>query len=381
MRPFAAANLQQIFHYIFLNKGIKRFELSDRLALAPASVSKYVDHLLKARAIIELHTDRSRNVALSVDPQWKKALGIDIGSYKTRLLFVHADGSRETAAEFSTPADPEDAWPQIEPYIKGIDGVGIAPTAVVDPETRTIRLFANKRRWDGFCFSRWPFGKPVMLMSSGNASAFAEKTFGSLKPYRSAIHANFGMGIQAGILLDGKIMTGAGNAAGELGHVFASPDVGKCTCGNSGCLENVATLSMVHYHLQQMAKRGELRGALAELAGNDPMSINAPMVRKAYESNDPQVRIELAKVSAAAAAALSGLVNMFNPEAISLGGMLFGFFPELVDDIRSDLLQKVLQSNSRNFILLRAEHVEWGAAYGAGLSVIADSIGRFAEVQ
>ncbi|MBN8218519.1 MAG: ROK family protein [Spirochaetes bacterium] len=367
MRHFAFENFQTVRRLVFQKPGIRRFEISQGLHMAPASVSKYVDLLIKKEIVLETDTDRSRNVSLAMNPAWKTCLGVDVGAWKTRILRMDARGAFSLLEEIPTPEDPLLLAPALKRHERGVDGVGLAITAVIDPQKLRVELFANNRGWDGFALSALGLRSRLSLLSSGHAAATAEKSFGSLRDDRDAIHVNAGNGIQACVFIDGKAVAGANHAAGELGHVFASLEAGACSCGNVGCLENLATVPMLLGRLKKRMQAGELRGTLARLCENDAAKIDPARVNEAWEAGDPQVHAEILRTADAIASALSGLVNVLNPQAISLGGNLFAYFPRLTEAVRDSLLGKVLEPNARKLAIRLAAYPELGAAFGAAL--------------
>ncbi|MBI4978624.1 MAG: ROK family transcriptional regulator [Spirochaetes bacterium] len=377
MRNFARSNYLALLKEIFLNPGIMRYEMSERLDMSSATVTKYVEMMIRDGIIREADNHKGRKVALTLTKDWYAALGVDIGGYQTRIGMFYADGSFTKLDEVRTPGDPRELMPLIQKYERNADTVGIAVTAVVDAAEQRIFIFANQRTWDGFSFRTAGISKPVFLTTSGNAAAGYEKRFGTLKPYENCMHVMIGTGIQAGLFINNTLVEGANHAAGEFGHVFSTAEAGPCTCGKVGCLENIATISMVQRRLEKQMRDGNLRGTLAMLCGNDPSKMTIDILKRSIAENDPQVMADFKRVTEAIAAALSGIVNVLNPEAVSFGGRMIDVYPGLVNDLQQAVRLTVLESNSKHLTIAAGKEPLLAACIGAALIPMEHRINTF----
>ncbi|AEV29549.1 transcriptional regulator/sugar kinase [Sphaerochaeta pleomorpha str. Grapes] len=123
-----------------------------------------------------------------------------------------------------------------------IDCIGVSIPGLADPVTGV---------WLEAVFSKvknFPLGKllsdrykiEVFIENDANNCAYGEKLFGCAKLVNDFIWLTVSNGCGSGIFLNGKLFTGAGSNAGELGHIFVTNKKYKCPCGNFGCLESVA---------------------------------------------------------------------------------------------------------------------------------------------
>jgi len=377
MRNFALHNLRDVLRAVFYTPGITRSEISENLRISPATVTKYSEILLSRHIIREAENTKGRNVALFVNSAWHATLGVDIGGFLTRIGILKSSGEFAVLDEFPTPRAPGDIGRAIHAHAKDVDAVGIAVTAVVDPRARRIFIFPNMRTWDGFDFSVLDI-KGLSLTTSGNAAANHEKKFGALRGFHTCMHVNIGYGIQAGLFVNDAIVEGANHAAGEFGHVFSTADAGPCSCGNTGCLENVVTVPMIERHTRERLAAGEMRGTLSLLCGSDPAKLTLAILRQAYLQHDPQATAAVRQAAAAFGSALSGIVNVLNPQAICLGGRLIDIFPEIVEEIRSAAKLKALETNSRDLAVVKAASPLYAACAGAALGPMQEFIEGYA---
>lgn len=152
-----------------------------------------------------------------------------------------------------------------------------------------------------------------------HAAALAERHLGAGRRYKSFLYINVGTGIAAGLVADGRLIRGAANFAGEIGHMYVGDYAGSetCMCGGSGCLETVASGS----GMMQRAARllggypaSRLAGPIqaGRLVSDDIFGAAAfgdPLAVRLYED-----------FSGAMETGLVSLVHIFNPEAVIMGG-------------------------------------------------------------
>ena len=152
------------------------------------------------------------------------------------------------------------------------------------------------------------------LHHDAHLAALAEHRQGAAKGKHNLIYVTVSTGIGAGIILDGKLYSGAGGVAGEVGHIVVQPGGPLCSCGNYGCVEAVASGTAI------------AREALL-LAAREPESLlhwlqhpGAADVVRAARRADPLALQILEAAGTALGIAIGTLVNLFNPEMIVLGG-------------------------------------------------------------
>lgn len=131
------------------------------------------------------------------------------------------------------------------------------------------------------------------------------------------------IGIGAAVMVDGRVLHGNRGFAGELGHVPVWPDGPSCACGGRGCLEQYA---------------GE--EAVLRAAGLEPGEDRVGLLAGRAEQGDAAVRRALHDAGTALGIALTGAVNLLDPENVVLGGALSGLAPWLLPSLRSELARR-----------------------------------------
>jgi predicted NBD/HSP70 family sugar kinase len=155
--------------------------------------------------------------------------------------------------------------------------------------------------------------------NEANFGALAELWLGEDTP-RDFLHVSAEIGIGAAVVVDGGLLRGTRGFAGELGHVPVRPDGPPCPCGGRGCLEQYA---------------GE--EAVLRAAGLEPREDRVGLLAGRAEEGDESVRAALRDAGAALGIALTGAVNLLDPETVVLGGALAALSPWLLPPLETEL--------------------------------------------
>lgn len=163
------------------------------------------------------------------------------------------------------------------------------------------------------------YGIPSVMDNDVHAATVAEIAYGAGQHYDNFIYFNVGTGISIGVVIDGKLLSGATNYAGEAGHMSVEPDGELCPwCGQRGCLENIASGEAII--TQAMAVVAEYPDSqLAERYRQSGFLTSRDVFQLAQAGDVHAVRISQ-RVVKALTVAMRSLIHIFNPEAIILGG-------------------------------------------------------------
>jgi glucokinase len=203
-----------------------------------------------------------------------------------------------------------------------VEAVAFGIPALVNPETGTS-LWSTHLPLDGVAFREIMeerLGLPVHLDNDANMAVVAEHRHGAAKGARHAVMVALGTGIGGGLVLDGRLYRGATGAAGELGHMvvdFHGPDC-QGACPGRGCLEVLASGSAIGREGEEAAGRDRSSELGRRLASGKEVS--GPIVTELAHDGDPLARDVLDEIGRRLGAGLTGLVNVFNPEVVVIGG-------------------------------------------------------------
>ncbi|KQX50699.1 MULTISPECIES: ROK family transcriptional regulator [unclassified Streptomyces] len=164
-------------------------------------------------------------------------------------------------------------------------------------------------------------GLPLTSDNEANMAALAELWFGTLGDLRTFLHLTGEIGVGGAIVVHGELLRGAHGFAGEIGHLVVDAEGPRCRCGSRGCLE-------------QYAGQAALLGA----AG----TTGVPELAERAEAEDPRALSALAEAGRMLGRALSGAVNLLDPEAVVLGGIYPRLMPWLAPALTKELSARVV---------------------------------------
>ncbi|MFH8617605.1 ROK family protein [Streptomyces sp. NPDC017979] len=199
---------------------------------------------------------------------------------------------------------------------------------------------------------------PVRSENEANLAALAELWFGGLGEARTFLYLTGEIGVGGALVIGGELLRGAHGFAGEIGHAVVSPDGPECRCGSRGCLEQYAGQSAL------------LRAA--GLDESDGASAVAELVHRA-RAGDERALTALARAGVMLGRVLSGAVNLFDPDAVVLGGIYRPLVPWLAPPAARELGSRVVSGLwPPGAARLRASSPAADAARGAAAFVVQD---------
>jgi glucokinase len=270
----------------------------------------------------------------------RPVLALDLGASRIRVAAVAPDGRLIARDDCLTPgADGptavlaacterlRDLVGRLDPATRaGLVGIGISAPGPVDPRTGILVEPPNI----GPGFVNVPFaapiehalGLPARLERDTNVAALAEQAYGAAREARDFLYLTVSTGLGGAIVARGELYGGADGVAGEIGHLPVETDDVVCLCGTPGHLEGASSGSGIARQATTAAASGRAAGLAALARRLAPAQLDARHVAEAEEAGDPDAAAIMERARAAFAAALVGLVNVFNPELIVVGGSL-----------------------------------------------------------
>lgn len=212
----------------------------------------------------------------------------------------------------------------------------------------------------------------IVLENEANLAARAEAR---TRPERTFIHVSAGVGVGAGVVIDGELQRGAHGFGGELGHFVVDPGGAPCRCGNHGCLETVAGTDAILAAAARSTTtargggtaRRSARGGGAD-RDRDADGIEALAAHAA--AGDTRSLAVLETVASALADALAGAVSLVDPDAVVLGGSLTRLTPWLAPTVRTQLERRVLGSRWVSYPVLASNLGQLGPLTGGGWAAL-----------
>ncbi len=195
-------------------------------------------------------------------------------------------------------------------------------------------------------------GLPIEVENEANLAALAELWRGAAG--RDFVHVSAEAGIGAALVVDGLLLRGKRGFAGELGHMPVYPDGLPCPCGSHGCLEQYA------------GEEAVLRGSGLRVDAGDRVAVLAAEAAAGH----PAVRRALDEAGRALGIALSGAVNLVDPEAVVLGGAYADLAAWLTPGMQAELGARVRIRPWQSAGLVVSRLNREGPVVGAGTAVI-----------
>ncbi|HET9213544.1 MAG TPA: ROK family protein [Gaiellaceae bacterium] len=303
-------------------------------------------------------------------------IAVDLGGTKLAAALVDREGQVSGHAVEPTDLSSETAvLAQIERVVGALAGGGAAGLGIGVPSTvdqRSGRAVASVNIPLAGVDLRdrlaERFGVPVMVENDANAAALAEHRLGAGRGTRHMVMLTLGTGVGGGLVLDGRLYRGAIGAAAELGHVTIDLDGPPCqgTCPGRGHLEVFVSGTAV----------GRLAAERAERRPDGDLGRAAAAGRKV----DSRLAVELAAKAPGDArevldhagfhlgVGVAGFVNVFNPEAVVVGGGLGEAEDLLLEPARREVRERALAPARDEVRIVPAELGREAGLIGAGLA-------------
>ena len=208
----------------------------------------------------------------------------------------------------------------------------------------------------GYCFSYFlgedkpiasvledELGKPVFVENDSRAMTYGEYICGVANTERNMLFINVAWGLGMGMIVDGKLSYGKSGFSGEIGHFPLLNNDQICHCGKTGCLETGASGSAAYRIF--MEKLNEGRTSTLSEKFNKGEHIHIEDIIDAVKEEDVLAIEVIEEIGTTLGRAIAGLINLFNPELIVIGGSIASTKEYLLLPIKS-----AIQKHSLNII-------------------------------
>lgn len=225
--------------------------------------------------------------------------------------------------------------------VKEIAAVGVGLPGLVDNKTGLVIKTPNMP------FNGTPFRElfqqvwdvPVYLGNDANCAAIGEYFAGAAKSSNSAVVVTIGTGLGGGLVVDGKLLTGFGNAGMEVGHMIIHPNGMMCGCGHRGCWEQYGSATAL-IRLTRIEMERNKETLLWEVCEHNKSNVTGRTAFQAARLGDAAAKRVLAQYLEGLSIGLINLVNILQPEIICLGGGV----SNAEDDLLLDPLRELVSA-------------------------------------
>lgn len=368
---------------------LSRADLARRMKVGRGVISVLVGELIAEGMIYEGATGEAargrKPTFLHIRTQDRIIVAVDIRFSRTTLMLTDF-GGQEIALDsfetiFVTAQFVAHLAERVMSLLKNYDalmrceGVGIAVPGIVDHVTGRV-LNAPTLGWRNVNL-REDFaaltGLNVQVENAAKACAVAQMWQGRGDPVGGQNFAFISIsdGVGVGLVVNGELVRGRGNMAGEFGHNPLSLDGPRCMCGSSGCWEayisNIATLS--RFFGRDLSKVGPKTVLETKDEGASVKTVSdlAGLAR----IGDPRALAAIQTTGRYLGLGLAGIINALNPARVYLSGELTEAWSLIEGTVRSALSERALTSAAAETAILIARNADYPRLRGAAALVAA----------
>lgn len=282
-------------------------------------------------------------------------LGIDLGGTNISTGIVDENGNILIKA--STPTikgrDAEDILDdmaelskklmnELNVTEKDIEAIGVGLPGMIDKK-KGLSIYANNLKFNNTNIveeMQKRIDLPCYIENDANCAAIGENVCGVAYGNENLIYITIGTGLGAGIIINGKVFDGSFGGGGEAGHMVIVAEGEECTCGRKGCWEAYASASALRRE-GRIAAAKYPNSKIYDLVDGNIKLIDAKTVFDAADLGD-EVAIDIIDMYIKyLAVGLVNLVNIFQPEAIIIGGGVCAQGDKLIDPLKEILSKRV----------------------------------------
>jgi len=245
--------------------------------------------------------------------------------------------------------------------LSDIDKIGIGFGGILDSANGVTLKSFQIDGWTNFPLKEWAerqWGKPVCVENDASTAGLAESRLGNGRGYLRLFYITIGSGVGGGWILDGKIDSGQGLGAAEIGHMWV-PDPQN---GNLTELEQICSGWAIGERARLAAL--DVDTLMKDMAGSVE-EIDAKVVYQAAENGDELAAHILKETCQVLGAAISNVVALLHPERIVIGGGVSLMGPLFWEDLQKEFRSRVISIFSPQVELMPAKLSEDVVVVGA----------------
>ncbi len=308
----------------------------------------------------------------------KLAIGVDLGGTYIKGGVVNLQGQilRRESAQTLSREGPKRILAQIANLVEGlrrgdeVAGLGVGCPGLVEPTSGIVRDPPNLFGWREVNVKEELERKlalRVEVANDVNAAALGELHFGAGRGVKDFICITLGTGVGGGLVLAGKLFTGSKGGAGEIGHLPVNIFGPHCRCGNYGCLERYVGAE----YIIERARNGLKANPDSLLSPLDKEGRLTPkLIAEVALRGDKLAQEIFRETGEIIGAALSGVVNLLNPELVIVGGGVAQAGKLILEPIRRTLAERAMNKEIQKVEVIPALLGEDAGLIGAAALIL-----------
>jgi glucokinase len=297
--------------------------------------------------------------------------GIEVASTTLRGVVILPSG--EVISRVDTTYRPEDLVGEITGLVTRlreagpIKSVGVGIPGLVNRETDRVLIstgLPSAARDDIHAELMKATGLRFEIENDANAAAYGEYKTGAGRDARDIFYIGIGEAIGGAIILDGKLWIGASGCAGEIGHITINTEGAECACGNTGCLETVASGPNIVRRARERLYQ-DSTSSLSRL-GLEATFTAADVAREAINGDDFAIMM-IERTGKSIGTAVASMINLLSIQRIILGGAIMEAGDIILKPIIEEARRRSFQPCFEATTIVAAELGADGVAIGSAL--------------
>lgn len=286
----------------------------------------------------------------------KMKIGIDLGGSHIAMGIVDNRGKiLEKVEKRITKAEKGNIKKVIEEYIfektenflkqYKVTEIGIAIPGTVKDGIVVKSVNLGLKNYDIIKKLQEKIHLPIQIRNDAKCAAIAENVYGALKSYDRSIFLTLGTGIGGAVIIHNALLDTGALPGCEFGHMIIEKNGKECKCGKKGCWEKYASMKAFKDSLR------EILGVDEKTSGKELLDI----LRKNDKNNPKYMQINklIEEYIQYLSIGISNLINIFEPEAIGIGGSFVYYEEIFLEALKKTLLEKNLLFNERKEIVIQ----------------------------
>lgn len=310
----------------------------------------------------------------------KAVIGIDLGGTNIKAVLLDIRGY-QILDSLSLPTPKEGGAGRVVDEIgraveeltkkagtKGyqVTAAGIGAAGLV--HEGVVRNSPNLPGWQGAVPLKKMLGRrlakydlAITIENDVNAFIIAEQKLGAARGTADVIGLTLGTGVGGGIIINGRLYHGAGGGAGEIGHMVIKHDGPRCKCGNQGCLEALVGSQAIINRYNDLRFRSHQK---------IEKYIEVKELAQRARKGDSSAKKAFADTGTILGVGLSNLINIFNPQAIIIGGGVAQAGDLIIKPALREVKNRAMPYNRKNVKILKAKLGPLSGAIGSAIVAI-----------
>lgn len=376
-----ALTKKRIITYYIYNGCATITDLAKELELSIPTVTKFINEMCEDGYINDygkLETSGGRHPSLyGLNPESGFFIGVDMKHFSINLGLMNFKGDmveQKNGVPYKFENTPESLEELCRLIREFIHNSGITPEKILNIN---INISGRVNPESGYSFSIFNFserplaevmsekiGHAVCIDNDTRAMTYGEYMKGCVKGEKNILFVNISWGLGVGIIIDGKIYTGKSGFSGEFGHINTFDNEIICHCGKKGCLETEASGSALHRILLDRIQNGE-SSILSDCINveDEPLTLDDMI---AAVNKEDLLCIEIVEeIGQKLGKQIAGLINIFNPELVIIGGTLSLTGDYITQPIKTAVRKYSLNLVNKDSVILASKLKDRAGLIGA----------------